>query len=275
VEDFAYEYGLDVIETNLVRRSIQLEGTAAALNTAFGVEMRYYETSEEIYRGHNGPIHVPQELDKVVEAVLGLDDRRVSKTRGYASPFCSLPVQWLHREHRSVATASRLRGAGADAGQDHCIGIIAFDGPAHGSYRTETLQRYFEEVLQIQAPEIEEIVVHGTSSTPGQEDIDTEDAAEEITLDILLAGAIAPGAKLAMYITERTEQGWVDALYAAISDIDNAPSVISISHCPPENDPPDTWTPMALAKIREAFKTAAARGITICCANRPYLPSGS
>src|SRR5258707_7435544 len=75
VRTFATAAGLDVAAVNLAARSIRLRGTAAAMATAFGVDLGAYETAGLRYRGREGSIYLPEELDGVVVAVLGLDNR--------------------------------------------------------------------------------------------------------------------------------------------------------------------------------------------------------
>jgi len=57
-------------------------------------------------------------------------------------------------------------------------------------------------------------------------------------LDIEVAGAIAPGAKIVVYFAPNTDAGFLDAIAAAIHDTTNKPSVISISWGGPESN----WT---------------------------------
>jgi kumamolisin len=87
-------------------------------------------------------------------------------------------------------------------------------------------------------------------------------------LDLCVVGAVAPGAKIAVYFTEFTEQGWVDAINEAVADTANRPSVISISYGNPEDDAQrGLWTAMAVKQVNLAFQAAAAQGKTICCAS--------
>ena len=57
----------------------------------------------------------------------------------------------------------------------------------------------------------------------------------EVMLDIEVAGAIAPGAKIVVYFAPNTDAGFLDAITAAIHDTTNKPSVISISWGGPES----------------------------------------
>jgi kumamolisin len=81
-------------------------------------------------------------------------------------------------------------------------------------------------------------------------------------LDIEVAGAIAPKAKIAVYFAPNTDKGFLDAITLAIHDKTNQPSVISISWGGPE----DTWTTQSLSSYDQSFQAAAALGVTIFCA---------
>src|SRR5205807_6173292 len=82
-------------------------------------------------------------------------------------------------------------------------------------------------------------------------------------LDIEVAGAVAPGASIAVYFAPNTDQGFLDALTTAIHDTTNNPSVISISWGGPENE----WTQQAMMAFDAACQDAATLGVTICTAS--------
>jgi kumamolisin len=83
-----------------------------------------------------------------------------------------------------------------------------------------------------------------------------------VTLDIEIAGAIAPGAKIAVYFAPNTSQGFIDALAQAIHDTENAPTVVSISWGGSEDSQPQQF----LEGLGETLQDAATLGVTVCCA---------
>src|SRR5207244_2399579 len=85
----------------------------------------------------------------------------------------------------------------------------------------------------------------------------------EVLLDIEVAGAIAPGARLAVYFAPNTDSGFLDAITKAIHDTHRRPSVISISWGGPESG----WTAQSLQAYDQAFQAAAVLGVTVCCAS--------
>ena len=82
-------------------------------------------------------------------------------------------------------------------------------------------------------------------------------------LDIEVSAAVAPGAKIVVYFTPNTDQGFVDAISTAVHDSTNNPSVISISWGGPES----SWTQQAMNALDAACQSAAALGITITVAS--------
>jgi kumamolisin len=85
----------------------------------------------------------------------------------------------------------------------------------------------------------------------------------EVLLDIEVAGAVAPGAKIVVYFAPNTTRGFQDALTTAIHDNTNKPSVISISWGSAES----TWTAQSMTAFDSAAQDAAALGVTVCAAS--------
>src|SRR5262245_64827946 len=81
-------------------------------------------------------------------------------------------------------------------------------------------------------------------------------------LDIEVAAAIAPKAVIAVYFAPNTDRGFLDAITTALHDSVHKPTVISISWGAPESG----WTAQSMQQFDQAFQTAAALGVTVCCA---------
>jgi kumamolisin len=88
------------------------------------------------------------------------------------------------------------------------------------------------------------------------------DADGEVMLDIEVAGAIAPGANIAVYFAPNTDQGFIDAITDAVHDTTRKPSVLSISWGGPE----DSWSQQARDAMNAALQDAAAMGVTVTVA---------
>jgi len=128
VKAFAREFNLRVEAdpTSALRRTVQLTGTAADIQKAFGVALEQKMIDGAQYRVREGVIHLPASLSGMVEAVLGLDNRpqarphfRVHQPRAKsAAPSSYTPLQ--------VAEAYNFPASASGAGQT--IGIIELGG---------------------------------------------------------------------------------------------------------------------------------------------------
>lgn len=76
---FASSFGLALTRVDLGARTLTLTGKTGAFTQAFQVELAKYEHQGGSYRGRTGAISVPQELQGIIEAVHGLDNRPQAK----------------------------------------------------------------------------------------------------------------------------------------------------------------------------------------------------
>ena len=290
IDQFAHAHGLTVVETSIPKRIVRLAGTVESLSRAFGVRLQKYKSKDVVYRGRTGPVYVPSELADIVEGVFGLDNRPVAKPhyrrlqrpapgRGRVSARRGLARGKARKAARVVGAASPRNAmdgsfsapevaqlynfpTGLD-GSGQCIAIIElndFDqkGNITGTgYSVSDLQAYFDK-LDLPMPDVSAIGVDGGANMPGPD----SNADGEVTLDIEVAGAVAPGAKIAVYFAPNTDAGFIDAVNAALHDTVRRPSVISISWGGPE----DFSTDQFLNGLNQAFQDAAAIGVTVCCA---------
>ena len=258
IESFAHQHNLTVVESSPARRTMVLAGTVAALSAAFGVYLANYEHPEGAFRGRTGPIYIPADLEKIIQGVFGFDNRP------QARPHFRHPrnADGKHKKHAAPSGFTPLQiaqlydfPAGAD-GTGESIGILEFGG----GYNSHDLGAYFQQ-LGVNSPSVTAVSVDGVTNQPqpGANSPDTE-----VMLDIEVAGAVAPGAAIVVYFSNFTEQGWVDAITTAVHDSIHNPSVISISWGYAEGN--DIWSSQAIQAVNEAFQSAAAMGVTICCA---------
>jgi kumamolisin len=273
---------LDVLESSVPARRVRVEGAIHDIERAFSLELNEYQHPKDgQYRGREGEVHVPSELFGIVDGVFGLDTRRVGRPRRRRSALRSVALNSLQSTSSSPFPGSffppqvaQLYNYPANLdGSKQNIAIFAFNGAPspdpRGGYSLAALTTYFEQVLGGKTPTITDVVVQGPGNDPGP---DTEasdqqgDSSGEVMLDMCVIGSVAPVANIFMYFTEFTSQGWLDALHQAITD-DNAISVISISYGNPEDDPQGAWTKMSVRVVNQAFQSAMAKGITICCAS--------
>jgi kumamolisin len=256
VRAFAGQFGLRVLSEDRARRTVKLSGTAQAFSAAFGTELRRYQHSSGTYRCRAGALTIPAELESIIEAVLGLDNRpqakahfriRKKKPEGHAAQAAAVsysPVQ--------VAEAYDFPTGVNGAGQ--CIAVIELGG----GYSTSDLDSFFSN-LGITPPNVTSVSVDGATNSPTG---DPNSADGEVELDLEVTGAIAPGAQLAAYFAPNTDQGFIDAVTTAVHDTTLKPSIISISWGGPEN----SWTQQSLDALNSACQDASTMGITVLVA---------
>ncbi len=249
VEEFARKHGLEIVKKNVARRVIKLVGTSNVISHAFGVVLHCYEHTGGIYRGRTGAVKVPQELSVIIEAVLGLDNRPQAQPH-----FKSMDATPNSFDAIKVASVYKFPQLGTASGQ--CIGIIELGG----GYIDSDLQTYFQQLGISSPPQVLSVSVDGATNSPTG---DTKSADGEVALDIQIVGAVAPGAKIVVYFAHNTDQGFTNAITAAIHDTTNRPSVISISWGASESK----WTDQAMRTMNQAFRDAAILGVTICCSS--------
>lgn len=249
VEQFAGEYKLTMVASYAPQRRVMLSGSAAAVQNAFGVTLAHYEDPETgiRYRGREGEILIPSEMQHCIVAVLGLDNRPVAKSHiryPQATPGTGTFTPPQVAELYNYPTG--LNGSG------QTVGIIELGG----GYSTSDLSTYFGQLGISPVPTVSSVSVDGGTNSPGS------DADGEVMLDIEVIGSIANGAKIVVYFAPNTDQGFLDAITNAVHDTTNNPSVISISWGGPE----DSWTQQSLTAMNSAIEDASTLGVTITVA---------
>jgi len=252
VEAFAKAHHLVVVETSLPRRSVILSGTVAHFSEAFDVKLDHYEAPEFTYRGRVGGIGVPSDLSGTVEGVFGLDNRPVARSKFRLDGGLAPRVSLATFDPPQIAQAYNFP-TGVD-GTGQCIGIIELGG----GFSPIDLQAFFSR-LNLPVPKVTPVSVPPAQNSPGG------DADGEVVLDIEVAGAIAPGASIAVYFASnnRGSKGFLDAITQAVHDKTNNPSVISISWGGPE----EGSSAMFQGQFNQALQAGALLGITVCVAS--------
>ncbi|HWF52052.1 MAG TPA: S53 family peptidase [Solirubrobacteraceae bacterium] len=251
VRAFAKEYGLEVAEVDLARRSMVLRGPLDAVARAFGAQVvgTFQHPTKGVYRGRQGPLTVPASLAGVITGVFGIDGRpqarahvRFHAARAQATSYT--PVQ--------VAQAYGFPSGVTGAGQT--VAIIELGG----GFNEADLTTYFSG-LGLPAPTVTAVGVDGGSNSPGTD----QNADGEVMLDIEVIAAVATGAKLVVYFSNTSDQGFLDAVSTAVHDTTNKPAIVSISWGGPE----DSWTQQARNQMEQTFIEAAALGVTVTAAS--------
>jgi kumamolisin len=252
VMQFARKYGLRVVgQPNRGARTVDLQGTATTMGRVFGVELVRVQEQGNIYRSYTGPISIPSDAENLIENIFGFS------TRPQVSPrIAYLPRPGIAAPHVGAAafTADQVAKAynfPAATGKGQTIAILELGGGA----RVRDLVTYFKS-LNIPKPTIIFVPVGGGSNSPTG---NPDSADGEVMLDIEVAGAVAPGAKIVVYFGLNTNQGFFRLINRAVHDRRYSPSIVSISWGGPE----DTYTAQDLTSFNKAFQAAAAMGVSV------------
>jgi len=253
VRAFAKEHGLRVTAVEPARRRIQLGGTAAQMQTAFGCELARYRENDKTFRARSGALSLPSKLVRVVESVLGLDTRPAAKPRSIVHPNAAAAAA-----HLPNAVAALYRFPTTVNGSGECIALIELGG----GYTASDTKAAFK-AMGLTSPKVTAVSVDGGKNKPKPDD----GANGEVALDIQVSGGAAPRAAIAVYFAPNTDAGFVDAITQAAHDAKHKPSVISISWGSAESD----WTQQAIDSMNSAMQDAASIGVSVFVASGDSL----
>ena len=269
-EQFIAEYGADpadvdkatatltrlgarIDEVDLGSRRLRVTGSVGTLSRLFGTRLEQVTSiapSGQLvsHRHRTGALSIPAELDGIVTAVLGLDDR--PQARAMVRPALAAAVRISYTPPQLGNVYSFPPGTD---GSGHTIAILELAG----GFDQADLDAYFGS-LGINPPSVTAVGVDGASNQPGQ---DPTGADREVLMDIEVAGALAPGADFQVYFAPSSDAGFLDALCQAVL-ADPTPIAISISWGASE----DLWTEQAGTAFDRALADAAVLGITVTVA---------
>src|ERR1700722_7101255 len=245
---------IEITSTDPGSRRMTVAGPAGSLAAAFGTELSVVSSpgpagTEVTHRYRSGALQIPAELDGIVDAVLGLDNRPQAVPHyRYADPDAA-QVSYTPPQVASVYQFP----AGTD-GTGETIAIIELGG----GFGQSDLDSYFSG-LGIGTPSVTAVGVDGASNVAGQ---DPQGADGEVLLDIEVAGSVAPGAHQVVYFAPNTDQGFLDAVTNA-AHAQPTPAAISISWGGPES----SWTAQSMNALDQAIADAVALGATVCVAS--------
>ena len=245
--------GASIVSSDQASGRLRISGTAALLGRIFGTRLTAVSSTapngeSTTHRHRTGGLSVPAELDGLVTALLGLDNRPQSRAQFRVAAAAAAAAGYTPLDLGRVYDFP----PGTD-GSGQTIAIIELGG----GFAQSDLDAYFSE-LGISGPTVTAVGVDGGSNVPGQ---DPNGADGEVLLDIEVAGALAPRASIVVYFAPNTDAGFVDAVSQA-AHATPTPSAISISWGQSEDD----WTTQAKNAFDQALTDAAALGATVTVA---------
>jgi kumamolisin len=246
---------IQVTEREPGTRQLKVTGPASALSAAFGTELSVVTSpgphGEPVtHRYRSGQLQIPAELDGVVVAVLGLDDRP------QAVPHFRLADATAAKQvsYTPIQVAGLYQFPSGTDGSGQTVAIIELGG----GFSDTDLTSYFSGLGIITPPTVTSVGVDGATNVADQ---DPQGADGEVLLDIEVVGAVAPGSSIVVYFAPNTDQGFVDAVTQAVHALPT-PVAVSISWGGPES----SWTAQSMNALDAAIADGVALGVTVTVA---------
>lgn len=261
VENFASQFDLTVSDVDFARRTIILSGTLANVAVAFGMDfdnlMVFQSPDGDRFRGRTGLLSIPIELDGLILAVFGIDNRSQARSRSRRRQIerHTAPAPG-DTEYLPPAVASLYDFPPGTTGAGQTIALIELGG----GFRVFDENTYFRNLSIQTLPAISSVAVGGAVNLANG-DPNGDDG--EVTMDMEIVGAVAPGARIIVYFADDDDGAFFNAVATAVHDQLRAPSVISISWGTPE----PLWTLQAINAFNEVLQEAALFGVTVCVAS--------
>jgi kumamolisin len=257
VEEFALSSGLQVVNTNPAARSMDLKGSATAINKSFGREPHDYQSPRGEYRSRAG---LPAAIADMVESVVGLNNRLVKKANHCSGSGRRNSADLAYTKPLTPQQVAALYDFPAGNGANQTIGLYEMEtlnGKAgYNRSDLEQTMRAFGGGLTV--PKLIDVSVNDVGNS-GVSDSET-------VLDITVAGAIAQEATIAVYFTVGNTQGVLNALQKMIHPLpgDPQPNIISISYgWGPDDDDAGSFTTAEYVQLDKLFQDAANLNITV------------
>ncbi len=261
IEQFAADHHLVVTRNEPASARLGVGGTVADISEAFGVKLLDYRHPKlGDFHARTGPVMLPAELGDAITGVFGLNNHRVMHRlpRRRQSVGQHLLASAQSRPWFIPTELAQIYNF-PDADASHqCIGLLEFGGGVEPADVTAYFQK-----IGVAAPAIQIVAVDGVGTDPAAD----PDSTGEVMLDVDIAGALAGGAKVAVYFSTFDEKGVVDILSTVINDQANDPGVLSVSWGWDENQLFNNgvlWSPAAIDHVNHSLLAAAQLGITVC-----------
>jgi kumamolisin len=247
-------YGLKIEEVSLPTRSIRVSGTVGQMQAAFQSNLAIYHNAKQgEFRGREGDIQIPAELEGIVTAVLGLDQRQVARRGVGGGPGSPQPLTPADLEQRYNFPAGDAQG--------QQIAIAEFGGGFFPSDVQAFCQRHNRPVPTMKAVAVNRpaFTLQQIMQLPKPQRREELGASVEVMMDVEIIAALCPASHISVYFATFDQNGWVSLLNQVILE---RPVALSISWGLAEDDP--DWSQAARDAINERLAAAATLGITVC-----------
>jgi kumamolisin len=236
------------------------------MQSAFQAGVGIYQSAAQgEFRGREGSVSVPSEIAPYVEAVVGLDQRRVAQRKvsnaAHAPAMAPLTPSDLETHYNFPD--------GDCAGQK--VAIAEFGSPLQSG--TFLPPAYFPDDLAAfchaqdrPVPKVKTVPVNLAPLTeaqlatlPAQVANEVLDETGEVMMDVQIVATLCSAADISVYYATWDQKGWLDLIEQVTGD---QPVVLSISYGEAEDSP--DWEPAVLQAINNALQAASMVGTTVC-----------
>jgi kumamolisin len=273
VEQVLRGFGLTVDEVVPSGRSLRVSGTAAAMEAAFQPDLAIYHSADQgEFRGREGTIKIPAELEGLITGVLGLDQRRVARRKAASAEHPLAAAGTAPVTPTDLETRYNFP-AGDGAGQT--IAIAEFGAPMQAggafvppAYLPDDVTKFCAEqgrptaTVQIVPVNLAPLTLAQLQQLPAPQRNAAADETGEVMMDIEIIAALCPKASINVYFATFDQKGWVDLLDQVTAAHPALPVSLSISWGEAEDSP--DWSDAARQAINARFQAAAMLGITVC-----------
>jgi subtilase family serine protease len=226
VKNYLTAKGLNIVETHANRLIIDVEGPTSAVENAFQIEMHDYvaEDGRIVQAPTTDPV-LSSEIAAKLNGISGLNSFRHLRSHARTNPKLLGPkiTPESYMTPAKIKTAYSLSSL-SQTGSGQSIALVELD-----AFTPSDISSYTSH-FGITAPAITIKPVDGGVSSPGS-------GADEVTLDIELTMAIAPGVSN-VYVYEAPDTDILD-IYSHIAS-DNVANIVSTSWGDAENDEDST-----------------------------------
>jgi kumamolisin len=256
------KYGIQTVSVSLATRSMTVSGTAKAMEAAFKPGMVVMRSARDgDFRGRQGTLQIPQELQGVITGVFGLDQRRMADRKAGIGAAAAMgaglaPLAPADLEQRYNFPP------GMAAGQS--IVIAEFGG----GYFPEDIAAYCKKFLR-PVPNVQALSVDAPAYTlqqilalPPRDRKEALDNSGEVMMDVEIIAGLCSGASIFVYFSSFDQRGWVDLLNKVITV---RPVALSCSWGLAEDS--SEWSANAVSAINDRLNVARLLGITVCASS--------
>jgi kumamolisin len=252
VSDYFISQGFKKGAINRLSKTASFKGNIALVDRALKVQIGVYQGPNRfVFLAYKGYLSVPVDIANYIDNITGITELLKSEYRipsytenaeDAVDTLKAVPQKGYKTEQLMKAYSFPTDASG----KGECMAIIELGG----MYKQSDLEEYFK-LRGLKTPKIEIV------GTP----IDDSNLLNnsEVTIDIQIAGTVAPGAKLVVYYANTI----LEAMRLIIADTKNKPSVISCSWAGSEYN----YSASEIRELNQVFFEAACLGITVIAAS--------